>query len=392
MRHLPFSPGENGAIVNAMTSAKREAAPAKGRRLILFGAFDRHNFGDLLLARCAAAGARTEIVFAGLAARDLRKFEGFQALALADVIATFGREDADFVHVGGELLTTTAWEAAVMLQSPTEAARIVALHDRSPEARTTWARSVLGTARLIPYVIARDELPARWRTHFCPVGGVAFDTLPAAERDEILRALRSASTLRVRDRTTLDALRGAGLDPELLPDPAAATPALFGATIRQHGQGGEIAALRSRMRSWIAVQLAAEWGDDATLDRVARLLLATSAAHGTGIVLFRAGLAPWHDDLDTLRRLAERLGTQRPVAILESARVFDICALLAGACACVGTSLHGWIVAHAFGVPARCLVRSPADKAAHYTDTWCGVPCQWRTPDDEPLFPETVSG
>ncbi|NMF97397.1 polysaccharide pyruvyl transferase family protein [Aromatoleum toluolicum] len=375
-----------------MTSAKREAAPANGRRLILFGAFDRHNFGDLLLARCAAAGARTDIVFTGLAARDLRKFGGFHTLALADAIAAFGSEDADFVHVGGELLTTTAWEAAVMLQSPSDTARIVALHDRSPDARTAWARSVLGTTRRIPYIVAQDDLPTRWRTHFRAVGGVAFDTLPGAERNEILRALRTATTLSVRDRTTFDALRHAGVDTDLLPDPAAATPALFGATIGQRGQGGEIAALRSRMRSWAAVQLAAEWGDDATLDRVAGSLLATSAASGTGIVLYRAGLAPWHDDLDTLRRLADRLGAQRPVAILESAHVLDIFALLAEACAYVGTSLHGWIVAHAFKVPARCLVRGPADKAARYTDTWCDVPRQWRTPEDGPLFPETISG
>ena len=392
MRHLPFSPGENGAIVNAMTSAKREAAPAKGRRLILFGAFDRHNFGDLLLARCAAAGARGEIVFAGLAARDLRTVDGYRTLALADAVAAFGNEDADFVHVGGELLTTTAWEAAVMLQPPTDASRIVTLHDRNPDARAAWARSVLGTTRRLPYVVAREELPARWRTHFRAVGGVAFDTLPAAERDEVLGALRSASTLAVRDRTTLDALRRAGLDPELLPDPAAATSRLLGATIRQRGHVGEIAALQASMRSWIAVQLAAEWGDDATLDRVAPLLLAASAERNAGIVLFRAGLAPWHDDLDTLGRLADRLGARCPLAILESPRVLDICALLAGACAYVGTSLHGWIVAHAFGLPARCLVRSVADKAACYTDTWCETPRQWRTSRDEPLFPPAISG
>ncbi|WP_018990048.1 polysaccharide pyruvyl transferase family protein [Aromatoleum toluclasticum] len=383
----PFPPAENDAIVNAMTSTKREAASTNGRRRILFGAFDRHNFGDLLLARCAAADARGEIAFAGLAARDLRDLGGLRTLALADAIAAFGGEDADFVHVGGELLTTTAWEAALMLQPPLEAARIVARHDRNPEARTVWAQSVLGTARRIPYVVAREELPARWRTHFRPVGGVAFDSLADAERDEILRALDGATTLRVRDRTTFDALRRAGLDPDLRPDPAAETPTLFGRTIRQRGQRGELAALHARLRSWIAVQLAAEWGDDATLDLLARSLLAASAARDVGVVLFRAGLAPWHDDLDTLRRLADRLRAERPVAIVESAHVFDICAVLAGARAYVGTSLHGWIVAHAFEVPARCLVWSPDDKAARYLDTWCSAPRQWRTPDDEPLFP-----
>ncbi|WP_246262379.1 polysaccharide pyruvyl transferase family protein [Aromatoleum evansii] len=375
-----------------MTSATRQAAPANGRRLILFGAFDRHNFGDLLLARCAAAGARSEIVFVGLAARDLHAADGFRTLALADAIAAYGNEDADFVHVGGELLTTTAWEAAVMLQPPAHVPRIVALHDRNADARAAWAQSVLGTARRIPYVVAREALPARWRTHFRAVGGVAFDALTAAERNEVLGALQGATTLGVRDSTTLNALRHAGLAPDLQPDPAAATSGLFRTTIRQRGRGGEIAALHARLRSWIAVQLGAEWGDDATLDRVARSLHSASDARDGGIALFRAGLAPWHDDRDTLRRLADRLGANAPLAILESPRVLDICALLAGAHAYVGTSLHGWIVANAFGVPARCLVRSAADKAARYTDTWCKVPRQWRTPDDEPLFPPEISG
>ena len=110
-------------------------------------------------------------------------------------------------------------------------------------------------------------------------------------------------------------------------------------------------------------------------------------------MLFRAGVAPWHDDLETLRRLADRLETRVPVALFESAHVLDICALLAGARAYVGTSLHGWVVAHAFGVPARCLVHGPADKAACYLDTWCSVPRQWRTAGESaPLFPRTISG
>ncbi|NMF87642.1 polysaccharide pyruvyl transferase family protein [Aromatoleum petrolei] len=375
-----------------MTSATHQAVSANGRRLILFGAFDRHNFGDLLLARCAAAGGRDEVVFTGLAARDLRAVDGFRTEALADAIATFGSEEADFVHVGGELLTTTAWEAAVMLQQTVDTSRFVALHDRNAEARAAWARSVLGTARRMPYVVARDELPAGWRTHFCAVGGVALDALTTAERNEVIGALRSASTLDVRDRSTLDALRRAGLTPGLRPDPATSTPKLLGATIRQRGHNRTITALRTRMRSWIAVQLAAAWGDDATLDCVALLLNSAAAARDAGIVLFRAGLAPWHDDLDTLRRLADRLGARYPLVIFDSPRVLDICALLASASAYVGTSLHGWIVANAFGIPSRCLVRSPSDKAARYTDTWCEVPRQWRMPDDEPLFPQQISG
>ena len=45
--------------------------------LILFGAFDRHNFGDLLLAQVAAGCLpERELHFAGLADRDLRAWDG----------------------------------------------------------------------------------------------------------------------------------------------------------------------------------------------------------------------------------------------------------------------------------------------------------------------------
>ena len=47
------------------------------RPLILFGAFDRHNFGDLLFPHIATALLPgRELRFAGLALRDLRPYGG----------------------------------------------------------------------------------------------------------------------------------------------------------------------------------------------------------------------------------------------------------------------------------------------------------------------------
>jgi len=165
------------------------------RRLILFGAFDRHNFGDLLLGRCAAAARPGRApVFAGLAARDLRAFDGHRVRALAEVIADHEREAADFVHVGGELITTTAWEAAVMLQSPRAARAAIAAYDRQPVAREAWARRVLGCGRRLPYLVAAGALPPRWRVHFDAVGGSGLAGLAADQRAEALAALRQAES------------------------------------------------------------------------------------------------------------------------------------------------------------------------------------------------------
>ena len=57
---------------------------------ILFGAFDRHNFGDLLFPHIAAALLPgVEPIFAGLAERDLRPFGGHRVRALAELAAEY---------------------------------------------------------------------------------------------------------------------------------------------------------------------------------------------------------------------------------------------------------------------------------------------------------------
>ncbi|WP_068807834.1 polysaccharide pyruvyl transferase family protein [Thauera phenolivorans] len=343
-------------------------------RLILFGAFDRHNFGDLLLGHCAlAARPGRDTVFTGLASRDLRAFDGHRVRALAEVVADFQGEAADFVHVGGELLTTTAWEAAVMLQSPEAARAALAAYDRQPIAREAWARRVLDCPRRLPYLVSAGALPPRWRVHFDAVGGSGFAGLAAELQAEALAALRGAATFSVRDRVTRDALAAAGLDARLVPDPAQRTRERFGQLIEARTAAGELAALRARMPDWIAVQIAAAWGDDATLARLAQAVVGLARDRGTGVVLFRAGLAPWHDDGEVLDRLAAQIAVAAPalpLARLASVAVFDICGLLAQARGYLGTSLHGWIVARSFGVPARCLVEGAGAKAACYIDTW----------------------
>ncbi|MBS0544012.1 MAG: polysaccharide pyruvyl transferase family protein [Proteobacteria bacterium] len=345
-------------------------------RLILFGAFDRHNLGDLLLAHCAAAacGAR-EPIFAGLAARDLRAWGGHRVCRLADIVSAHGGEPAELVHVGGEVLTTTAWEAAVMLQAPRDAQRVIAQFDRDPTGRRAWAARCLGTARQLPYVFGPPDLPAAWASRFVAAGGVAVGDLPIAAADELRDALGTAEAVSVRDRTTQAALAGIGVRASLLQDPAAQTPTLCGDRIEARLADEGFACLRRRQPRWLALQLAAAWGDDVTLALVAQAAIAEARARDAGIVLFCAGLAPWHDDPAVLERLLSQIRRLAPELAVErftSAHLFDLCALLAGSCFYLGTSLHGWIVATSFGVPARCLVDKADDKAAAYIETWPG--------------------
>ncbi|KAF0164245.1 MAG: hypothetical protein FD157_2199 [Rhodocyclaceae bacterium] len=310
---------------------------------VFFGAFDRHNLGDILLAHMAAAeiGAG-DGTFAGLAARDLTAWGG-QRVSPLDSFTT----PLTLIHVGGELLDCDATQAAYMLDDP----------------RPRWRRHA-------PYVVARHEMPQGSEVEFRAVGGVELAERDEAFRDEVLAALREARSISVRDLTTQALLSAAGIDATLVPDPVTRIGKLFGARIR---------AGIPRSDPYLAVQFAAECGDDATLAAFARGL----ERIGLPVVLFRAGAAPWHDALEPYRRLAAR--SELPMQVFEALDVWDICALIAGSSGYIGTSLHGRLVAESFGVPALSLERKAgaAKKLRAYLATWL--------PGQAPLAPDAFA-
>jgi len=341
---------------------------------VVFGAFDRHNFGDLLFAQVAGVLLRPRrLVYAGLADADLRPVGGKRVHALRDVLARHGRRGIELIHAGGELLTCSAWEAAVMLLPPRQAAPLVSRLDHDLAGRTAWAHGQLRCPDLAPYLAAPTVPAGPLRLLHVALGGVGLAGCGAAMQREVLDKLRRAGAVSVRDHLTHGLLARAGIASRLMPDPAALTARLLDRRIRRHAHGGPLSALRRRFpRGYLAVQFGADFGDDATLDALARAFDQAAREAGCGIVLFRAGAAYWHDDIDCYRRLTGRMRT--PAATLHSVNLWDICGLIAGARCYMGSSLHGRIVAMAYGLPRLnlCLPgrEGVPSKQAAYAATW----------------------
>jgi hypothetical protein len=304
--------------------------------LVLFGACDRHNCGDLLFPHLvAAAHPGREIHYCGLATRDLRPFGGHAVQALPEALARLAGRPYELIHVGGELLDCDAYTAAVMLEDAAGAQAAIARYDADRPA---------------PYVLDKTDLPGCVRLAFNAVGGVDLAARPEALRRAVLAALARADELTVRDATTQAALAAAGIAAKLAPDPVSALPAHpMSAALRERG-----AALHAGHGDYLAAQFSADCGDDASLAALAAEL--EQRADGKAIVLFRAGAAPWHDALEPYARLAARLGAR--CHIFTDLDIREICALIVGAAGYVGASLHGCIVARAFGVPAVGLERT----------------------------------
>ncbi|WP_321921419.1 polysaccharide pyruvyl transferase family protein [Paraburkholderia guartelaensis] len=344
---------------------------------VIFGAFDRHNFGDLLIAQVAARMLPCrELLFAGLAARNPHGDGGPATVALAHIAAFARDRPVNVIHAGGELLTCNAWEAAVMLAPPQHVPALIAAEGDWLRDGRAWAQKQVGVASLAPYVLSKSALPGVRVKHlsFNAVGGVDLDARNAQLGDDVLAALQSADAVSVRDRQTLALLAQRGIEARLIPDPATMTAALFGTAIRRHATNHALREVRQAFpHGYAAVQFSADFGDDATLDTLATELELAAKAHSLGIVLFRAGAAPWHDDLAVYERLAARLRATH-VRVFASLNIWDICALIAESRIYCGSSLHGRIVAMAYALP-RINISHPdhsfeASKHAAYVRTW----------------------
>jgi len=342
---------------------------------LLFGAFDRHNFGDLLFPHVAAALLPGQhLIFAGLAERDLRGYGGHRVRSLARLAVELGGQPVNLVHVGGELLTCDAWQAAIMLLPPEEAQATIRHFERRPAEQPAWLRERLGLTSLAPYTIPRSLFPKAARVTYNAVGGVDLLSRDAALRAEVAANLQAADEVNVRDRQTLAGLRALAIPARLVPDSAVMVAKLFGKRIREHAEYGEVGAIRHAFpRGYLAIQFSADFGDDATLAAIADQLDQVAMSTGHAVVFFRAGAAPWHDDLACYRRTASRMRAQS-IGVFESLDIWDICALIAHSQSYCGSSLHGRIVAGAFALPRVSLLHpslagQPAKQTA-YAATW----------------------
>ncbi|MEZ2352606.1 hypothetical protein [Caballeronia sp. RCC_10] len=134
------------------------------RPIIVFGAFDRHNFGDMLFAHVVDRllhEHRMDVlpVFAGLAARDMRGYGGHDVVALATLAASLRYAPVSVIHAGGEVLTCDAWEAAVMLSRPDDAQACIARYGAwvTTAARGRARRSAPTRSRRISLATRRSR-------------------------------------------------------------------------------------------------------------------------------------------------------------------------------------------------------------------------------------------
>jgi len=363
--------------VGPTARAPGRSAVSRGRRglmggmtektSLLIGAYERDNFGDLLFLRL------TEDLLPGptaasLIAADMRELTGRYVVPYETELA---RRSFDLVWVvGGEVGATTT-ELALGFSMP-EAER-EAWSAADPAGRDRLRR-LLGAPDLdsSAYVPDLGAYPLASGTPLVlnSVGVAGLRGTEPQRRDALLARVAAADAVVVRDRDSQAFLDESGVRSRLAPDlvqtivdrPDVPTVETWAGTL----------VVQASVRHLAKVGATAFW-----------LSVAEAARRtGLGVTLFAAGTAHLHDSYDSYdeaRRLLAEAAPDVDVQVVPDRDPLVLCGVVRSAAAWLGSSLHGRVVASAFGVPRVSLENA---KVSAYAATWdAGMPFGATVPD-----------
>jgi hypothetical protein len=346
-----------------------------GRKIVLFGAFDRFNYGDLLfpIIFCrlyAEAGGEpgSDIEFVGLRRSDLRRFGGYPTRSVSYLTNGDNLPDRSVVVVcGGELIGQSWSEMHGSLIPPCLTPVALALNKAISQSRLDrLSRSYFAAHWELPYVIGPGDFDHDVSVVYNAVGALSLPRRDDAVKERAHRTLSAAAFLSVRDAASQKLLNEHRSIAELFPDSAMLVSELFPKE-RLFGlvNAETLQVLRSRHGGHLCFQVSRA-SAERHVAAIASELDRLHARFALQIVLLPIGRAAFHEDQTALRAIKERM--RSPAVLPGPNGVYDIMALLSHAKLVVGTSLHGVITAMSYGVPYVAL--AGIDKLQVFLDTW----------------------
>ena len=320
-------------------------------RILLVGAYERDNLGDLLfLLVTERYVAEAEVVAAAPFAADMRALLDRRVHAYGPLLRD---EPWDVVWtVGGQIGSIDLRRAYRLSAAPEALARF----DRAnPLTRARILRRAVGGVRVeAPYI---PDLTPGALTIVNSAGLSGIRWLPAGRRDRLTALLRTRSSISVRDGASSRFLTNAGIEHDLAPDAVHAVNRLWPG---ERDPRSDVAVVQ------VSRGILAQLG----LERLAGALAASPALAKLRIRLLLAGTANGHDAAEDLERLAaavRRAAPGRDIALLEARRPRELVEEIRRAKVVVASSLHVRIVAAAFGIGRVSLARP---KTTRYARTW----------------------
>lgn len=325
-------------------------------RVLLVGAYERDNFGDLLFLLVTERYLDgVDVVAAAPFAADMRALLDREIPAYGPLLQ---RESFDAVWTVGGQVGLIDLRRAYRLSAGREQWATFAA---APEAeqRAILSAAVGGAPVTSPYIPSLLAYPrnAGAAGILNSVGLAGIRDMEPIRRAEIVASLRGATAIAVRDAASSRLLAELGIDHRLVPDAVHALPLVHPAS-RDDADDTAVVQISSAMLARLGHT------------NVGAAIASSPQLAGRPIRLLLAGTATGHDsvgDYELVVRAAHRHSRGLDIAIVEERRPLELVDRIRRARVVIGSSLHVRIVACAYGVPRVSLQRA---KLTRYARTW----------------------
>lgn len=345
---------------------------ATKNNILIIGAFDRFNYGDLLFPLVIEAQLKTyehpfEATYFGIVDSDLSALGGkptkdIQAFYQACNDST---GHTSVIIAGGEAVAVTWSSLLLALNKPFK--KTHRFHHRINKVfnLNAVARWILHGKTDLPFVFTKSDFGGVNRIIFNSLGGSELDPAIFDQFPKLNNQLRQVDYFAVRDKATQANLAKQGIDTQLYPDSAILMSKFYPTTLLAERVSSPVVEFVAAKRgAYVFFQIKDNHAKTneallaAQLDRI-------NAHSGLDLCFCPIGKALNHDDHLALQRIAPLI--KYPPTVFDDVSIWDIMYLIANAGVYVGTSLHGAITAMSYAVP---YVGITVPKLDSYLQTW----------------------
>ncbi|PCI57706.1 MAG: hypothetical protein COB45_02640 [Gammaproteobacteria bacterium] len=343
--------------------------------IILYGAFDRHNYGDLLFPlvmerMLSQKFPKKKIAVAGLVDSDLSEFSALPSVSIKKALRE-SNKDVSIILAGGDVVACDWLSAYSYLLSDFSFSIFQRVFARFiPSLTEKVIKKIIGLKSDNPFDLTSKDLNNEMKLIYNSVGATGVSSIHGDAALSLSAALNAASYVTVRDEFSHEHItRIGGNVNDIYPDSATVMSSVFSEEEINKKTGSEAASLINKLKNkYLVFQISSSHSTGLEAE-FAQNLTAIAKEHDLTIVFIAIGNAAGHSDSHGIERIKRHLGNDIKVTEYLSGGVFDVMNIIKNSQCYCGTSLHGLITSMAFHVP-RVGLLPKLRKQRNYMATW----------------------
>lgn len=324
------------------------------KKIVLFGAFDRYNYGDNLMPvlfqmfvekYAKHLLSEFEFEFVAISESNLEKYYCYKTKSINSVINTLPSGSV-VVVIGGEVLCGRNQSLFLHMQDNLFHHFFLKVFKKLlPNAFNSYAKRRYSTHWEFPFIPSAKFFVEDVKVIFNTVGG-DLDSLSPDELIDVKDRIFRSDYLSVRDKRTFNSMKEVGKETILAPDSAYIMSDFFDKKSLKAKVSSEF--LAQLPQNHFVFQAAPNKVGCSVADCIKHI---SALANKTGkkILLLPIGYASGHDDYHLLQKIHKAIPEQ--TVLMYDLTIWEIMYSIMASAGYFGTSLHGAITAMSFSIP-----------------------------------------